>query len=110
MKKSTKERRRENKMTKEQEKISNDEYNKWYNAACEKLGCLLINAFIVSMDTGDIYKMGTIIENWIKEMNLPIQKCSGCGVEMSFFDYHLRQGICDSCATKIEKETYEEDE
>ena len=97
-------------MIEEQEKISNDEYNKWYNAACKKLGCLLMDAFIVSMDTGDIYKMGTVIENWIKELDLPIQKCSNCGTEMSFFDYHLKQGICDCCAMKIESEMNEEEE
>ena len=69
-----------------------------------KLGELLMQAFLLSMDTADIYKIGDTIEKWIKEMDLPTQNCSECGTTMSFFNYRLKQGMCDNCAERISKE------
>ena len=74
-----------------------------------KLGKLLMDAFLLSMDTGDIYSMGEILEQWIKDLDLPYYQCSECQLPMSFFNFHLKQSICDGCAVKLQKE-YEEEE
>ena len=92
----------------ELDKESDRQYNKWYDKRKQELGIALIQALCISIDTGDVYKIGDTIERWIKELNLPDTKCSMCQTLMSFFDYHMKQGICDKCAEKIEKETYEE--
>jgi hypothetical protein len=96
-----------NKYKNEIERKSDNDYNKWYEKRREELGKILIQALCISMDTSDIYKMGDTIEKWIKDLNLPDEKCSMCGKVMIFFDYHLKQGICDECAIKIEKEMEE---
>jgi hypothetical protein len=40
--------------------------------------------------------------------DLPNKECSECHKEMSFFDYHIRQGMCGECASKISQGDYVE--
>jgi len=70
----------------------------------KRIGLLLMEAFNLSFETGDIYEIGTLIEEAIRKLKLPFEKCECCGRPMSFFDYHLKQGICDECAKKISEE------
>jgi len=89
---------------------SNRQYYDWYNDRKQELGMALIRVLTVSMDTGDVYKIGDTIRQWIEELHLPHLQCGTCGKIMSFFDYHLMQGMCSDCAKRIsneiEKETY----
>ena len=65
-----------------------------------KIGMLLMEAFNLSFETGDIYEIGRLIEEAINRLNL-LEHCESCGNPMKFFDYHLKQGICDKCAEEL---------
>jgi len=71
----------------------------------KQIALLLMKAFNLSFETGDIYDIGTLIETAINRLKLPPEKCECCGRPMNFFDYHLKQGICDECAKKISEES-----
>jgi len=70
----------------------------------KQIGLLLMEAFNLSFETGDIYNIGILIEAAINRLKLS-EKCECCGREMDFFNYHLKQGICDECAKKLSEES-----
>ena len=49
----------------------------------------------------------TEVHQAIENLNLPKRRCENCGKKMSWFDYHLCNGICPECADKI---LYEEED
>jgi len=69
----------------------------------KRIGLLLMKAFNLSFETGDVYEIGTLIEEAVRKLELPAQ-CECCNRPMSFFDYYLKQGICDECAKKLSEE------
>ena len=69
----------------------------------KRIGFLLFQAFDLSLETGDVYDIGTLIEEAIRKLELPPERCECCGREMSFFEYHLKQGICNYCAEEMSK-------
>ena len=75
-----------------------------------KLGKALMDAFLLSMDTDDIYTMGDTLKQWIEDLDLPYSTCSECFLPMSFFNFHLKQGICDGCAVRLQKEYNDEEQ
>jgi len=54
---------------------------------------LLIVALDLSIDTGDVYWIGDDIERAISKLDLPVKKCCMCGVEMSYFDWKMKQNM-----------------
>ena len=50
------------------------------------------------------------IEKAVENLDLPNKRCERCGREMSFFDYHWLQGLCNQCHAELSEEYYEEDE
>jgi len=85
------------------------DFNKFLEKRKLDLGNYLMEAFLAALDTGDIYSIGDNLERMIKQIDLPYQKCSRCQNKMSYFEYHLKQGLCDKCVDELEKE-FEEDE
>jgi ribosomal protein L37E len=68
----------------------------------------LMRAFLASLDTSDVYAMGTTLKGLIESLNPPKLPCSRCGRLLSYFDYHLKQGYCDSCTTILLNEMEDE--
>ena len=66
----------------------------------EKIGKLLMEAFDLSLETGDIYKIGKLIEDAVNRLSI-WKRCTVCGRAMKFFDFCLKQGVCDKCAEEL---------
>ena len=85
------------------------DFNKFLEKRKLDLGNYLMEAFLAALDTGDIYSIGDNLERMIKQIDLPYQKCSRCQNKMSYFEFHLKQGLCDKCADELECEELEEE-
>lgn len=46
-----------------------------------------------------------LLRTFVTSLNLPSKKCSDCKeTEMSFFEWHMAQGMCAICAAKYRDE------
>ena len=50
------------------------------------------------------------IHQAVDNLGLPAKNCEICGKRMSWFDYHLCNGICWECADRLEELESGEDE
>jgi len=71
-----------------------------YKTKRERIGELLMEAFNLSFDTADVYMIGDVLKKAIDALELPSKACSECGSPMSFFGFHLNQGICGWCSER----------
>lgn len=68
-----------------------------------KLGNMIIDTFFYSVCTGDVNIIGDQLIDCVDKLNLPDKRCDSCDLSMSFFEYNLKQGICNICAREMVK-------
>jgi len=88
--------------------MSGFDYDKWYNEQARELADLLMKALHVASNINRADYLWDCIKKTIDELDLPKQKCYRCGAEMSYWDWALRQGMCDAYIRELEAEDEEE--
>jgi len=88
------------------ESTNTDEFdvNRYFRYQRKKILRDLTDALLASMDTGDYYIIGELIEKAIRELKPPKCHCERCGREMEWIEYHIKQGLCDDCIYEIMSE------
>ena len=81
---------------------------KWFNMQARQLADLLMQALHVACSINRDYYLWGCIEKTIKGLNIPDQKCIRCGATMDYWNWALRQGMCDACIKEMEAEDREE--
>jgi len=76
----------------------------------EKVALKLIEALKLAyrLDANILNFILDEVQKAIENLDLPSKKCEICGREMTFFDYHWLDGICEECHIELAKK-YEEE-
>jgi len=88
--------------------LKESSYKEWYNKQAEELASLLMRALDIACRINRADYLWEGIKKTIDDLGLPNQKCCRCGAEMSYWDWALRQGMCDACIRELEAEDEEE--
>jgi len=77
--------------------------NSVYQKKALELAQLLMEALRVASDINEADSLWKVIHEKIESLDLPDQKCLGCGVRMKYWDWAINQGYCRDCIGKLEE-------